>query len=127
MKIGALSRATGLPVATLRFYESEGLLESRRTSGNYRDFSQDAVSRAERICLYRSLDLTIPEIRTMLRLAETPTQSCDQVCALVRRHLEKVARQRQHLQTLETELERLLSICPGASTSGSCQILAELS
>lgn len=126
MKIGELASKTGLPVATLRFYESEGLLASERTSGNYRDFPEAAVAQAERIRLYRSLDLTLPEIRSILRLAETPTASCGQVCELIGQHLEKVQRQRERLQTLEAELQRLLAICPGPGTPGGCQILAEL-
>lgn len=126
MKIGELARKTGLPIATLRFYEMEGLLSSRRSSGNYRDFPEEAVGQAERIRLYRSLDLTLPEIRSMLRLAATPAASCGEVCELIGRHLEKVRCQRERLQNLEIELQRLLSICPGPTTPGECQILAEL-
>lgn len=126
MKIGELARRTGLPVATLRFYEMEGLLPSQRSGGNYRDFPEEAVARAERIRLYRSLDLTLPEIRSMLLLAENPVASCGQVCELIGQHLEKVRSQRQRLQNLEGELQRLLSICPGPSSPGECQILAEL-
>lgn len=125
MKIGELARKTSLPVATLRFYEGEGLLPSDRTSGNYRDFPDEAVAQAERIRLYRSLDLTLPEIRSMLLLAQTPTSSCGQVCELIGQHLQKVRRQRERLQNLEVELERLLAICPGPGTPGECQILAE--
>ena len=126
MKIGELARKTGLPIATLRFYEMEGLLDSQRSSGDYRDFPEEAVAQAERIRLYRSLDLTLPEIRSMLRLAETPASSCGQVCELIGHHLEKVRRQRERLQHLEIELQRLLTICPGPTTPGDCQILAEL-
>ncbi len=126
MKIGELARKTGLPIATLRFYEMEGLLESQRSSGNYRNFPEEAVARVERIRLYRSLDLTLPEIRSMLRLAETPASSCGQVCDLIGQHLDKVRRQRERLQNLEMELQRLLATCPGPSVPGGCQILAEL-
>lgn len=126
MKIGALARKTGLPVATLRFYEQEGLLPSSRSQGNYREFSDNVVALVERIRLYRSLDLSLPEIRSMLRLETTPAASCAEVCQLIGQHLERVRAQRRRLEELERELERLLSACPGPAAAGDCQVLAEL-
>lgn len=126
MRIGALARRTGLPVATLRFYAGEGLLPSRRSGGNYREFDDQSVALVERIRLYRSMELSLPEIRSMLRLEATPAASCGEVCKLIGQHLEKVRTQRLRLQDLEMELERLLSACPGPATPGDCQVLAEL-
>lgn len=125
MKIGELARRTGMSIPTLRFYETEGLIVSVRTEGNYRDFPEEAVSQAERIRSYRSLHLSLPEIKDMMRLALTPSASCAQVCGLISQHLHKVAQQRRQLQDLESELERLLALCSGSKQQG-CQILAEL-
>jgi DNA-binding transcriptional MerR regulator len=115
-----------MSIATLRFYETEGLIVSSRTEGNYRDFPEEAVIQAERIRSYRSLQLSLPEIKAMLRLDLTPSASCGQVCDLIGQHLQKVAQQRQQLQDLESELERLLALCSGSSERQGCQILAEL-
>lgn len=128
MKIGELSARTGLPVRTLRFYELEGLLQSERTAGNYREFPASAVAQAERIRMYRALDLSLPEIKSMLELSKTPQRSCSEVCRLIERHLGNVVQQRQRLENLEAELRRLLATCPGSDGAGSdgCRILADV-
>ncbi len=38
MRIGELSRASGVSARSLRYYEQQGLIHSRRTSGGWRDF-----------------------------------------------------------------------------------------
>ena len=46
MKIGDLARATECPIATVRYYEREGLLPApTRSSGNCRLYGQDHVER----------------------------------------------------------------------------------
>jgi DNA-binding transcriptional MerR regulator len=127
VKIGELSARTGLPVRTLRFYEAEGLLQSERTPGNYREFPVSAIAQAERIRMYRALDLSLPEIRSMLELSKTPERSCSEVCRLIEGHLGNIVEQRRRLEELETELRRLLAICPGSAApdSSGCKILAE--
>lgn len=51
--IGELSRRTGVPVRTIRFYCDEGVLESRRTSGGHRVF--DPAAAVDRLLLVRRL------------------------------------------------------------------------
>ena len=47
LSISAVSRRTGIPVSTLRFYEKElpGLFHIRKTSGGHRRYSDDDVER----------------------------------------------------------------------------------
>jgi DNA-binding transcriptional MerR regulator len=46
MRIGQLAAQAGYSVRTIRFYEQSGLLPTPdRTSGGYRDYDQDAVTR----------------------------------------------------------------------------------
>ncbi|WP_086824031.1 MerR family transcriptional regulator [Allokutzneria sp. NRRL B-24872] len=55
MRIGELSRRTGVSVRMLRYYEEQGLLSAARTSGGYRDYTEDVVERVGRIrCLLNS-------------------------------------------------------------------------
>ncbi|MEU2257045.1 MerR family transcriptional regulator [Nocardia xishanensis] len=51
--IGELSRRTGVPVRTLRFYCDEGILEPRRSSGGHRLF--DPVTTVDQVLLVRRL------------------------------------------------------------------------
>lgn len=52
MKIGELARITGASVRSLRYYEQQQLLLSRRTAGGQRIYDADAV---ERVTLIKEL------------------------------------------------------------------------
>ncbi len=53
MRIGDLSRRTGVSPRSLRYYEEQGLLLSTRTPGGHREYGEDAVERVDRIqCLF---------------------------------------------------------------------------
>jgi DNA-binding transcriptional MerR regulator len=52
MRIGELADRTGASVRSLRYYEQVGLVRSRRTAGNQREFDDAAV---ERVRLIRDL------------------------------------------------------------------------
>ncbi|NGO73643.1 MerR family transcriptional regulator [Streptomyces boncukensis] len=45
MKIGELSRRTGVSVRSLRYYEQKDMLVSDRTPGGHRDYPEAAVDR----------------------------------------------------------------------------------
>jgi DNA-binding transcriptional MerR regulator len=47
VKIGELSRRTGVPTRMLRYYEEQGLLSSERRPNGYRDYAASAVDDVE--------------------------------------------------------------------------------
>ncbi|KAB7845027.1 MerR family transcriptional regulator [Streptomyces mobaraensis] len=49
MRIGELSRRTGVSERALRYYEQQGLLTSERTAGGHREFGEAAVDRV--VCI----------------------------------------------------------------------------
>ncbi|KAB2343644.1 MerR family transcriptional regulator [Actinomadura rudentiformis] len=64
--IGELSRLTGVPVRTIRFYCDEGVLAVRRSSGGHRRFDPDAVERLRLVRRLRGLGLGLPAIANVL-------------------------------------------------------------
>ena len=74
--IGELSRRSGAPASTLRFYEDEGLLHPARTPGGQRRYRRDALRRVAFIRVGQRVGMPLREIREALdRLPEgrTPT------------------------------------------------------
>ncbi len=68
LTIGELSRRTGLPVKTLRFYSDEGLLPpAERTASGYRLYSEDQVVRLELIRTLREAGIGLETIHRVLR------------------------------------------------------------
>ena len=82
LRISQLSSVTGVPATTLRFYESEGLLPAERTPNGYRVYDDRAQQRLSFITAAKSLNLSLPEIKLLLRVWEKDS------CAAVKAELE---------------------------------------
>src|ERR1700757_2475850 len=90
-KIGELAKRTGCLVETIRFYEQERLLLApARSEGNYRLYTNVHVERLQFIRHCRSLDMTLEEIRNLLRFRDAPDENCSEVDTLLEEHIEHV-------------------------------------
>lgn len=128
MKIGALAKATGTPVETIRFYEREGLLpEPPRTEGNYRIYTPAHAERLSFVRHCRSLDMTLDEIRVLLRFKDAPSDNCASVNTLLDEHIGHVGERIRGLRQLEKQLKSLRAQCQMAQDAAHCGILTELS
>ena len=112
MKIGELASATGTQAETIRYYEREGLLpESRRTRSNYRIYSRQHMERLLFIRRCRTLDMTLNEIRALLRFNDAEQDNCTEVNALLDEHIGHVANRIRELKKLEKQLKDLRKYC----------------
>jgi Cd(II)/Pb(II)-responsive transcriptional regulator len=128
MKIGELARRTNTQVETIRYYEREGLLpETARSEGNYRIYDQAHAERLSFIRHCRSLDMTLDEIRVLLRFKDAPAENCGEVNALLDAHIGHVAERMRELRQLERQLKSLRELCRETQDAAHCGILAELS
>ena len=127
MKIGELAKATGTPVETIRFYEREGVLVSpTRTQANYRVYEQAHADRLGFVRHCRSLDMTLDEIRVLLRFKDAPSEDCGEVNALLDEHINHVALRIRELRALEKDLRALRCMCDERHAAKDCGILQEL-
>lgn len=128
MKIGQLSSHADIPIETIRYYEREGLLpDVARSDANYRVYGDDHLERLAFIRNCRALDMTLSEVRTLLRHKDSPDQDCADVNALLEEHLGHVKRRIDALQGLARDLTALRERCGEASDAASCGILQDLS
>ena len=65
MDIGEVSRRSGVPVSTLRYYEEKGLIASIGRRGLRRQFDPGVVERLALIALGRSASFSLDEIARM--------------------------------------------------------------
>ncbi|AWI28699.1 redox-sensitive transcriptional activator SoxR [Streptomyces sp. ICN441] len=75
--VGELAHRSGAAPSALRFYEREGLISSRRTSGNQRRYSRDTLRRVAFIRTSQRLGIPLAAIREVLGLLpddRTPTR-----------------------------------------------------
>ena len=126
MKIGELSRSTGCPVATLRFYEKEGLLQAPgRAGNNYRIYGEEDARRVGFIMHCRLLGFSLAEIRAFLDFRNSPCESCGWINDLVERHIARIDRQIAALQHFKSHFESLRQRCDGTQRE-RCGILESL-
>jgi Cd(II)/Pb(II)-responsive transcriptional regulator len=127
MKIGELAQRTNTQVVTIRYYEREGLLsEPSRSDGNYRIYGEEHSERVSFIRHCRGLDMTLDEIRVLLRLKDAPTENCREVNELLDEHIGHVAERIRDLRQLEKQLKSLRETCLGGQDAQHCGILTEL-
>lgn len=124
MKIGELAHASGTPAETIRFYEREGLLSTpERTEGNYRIYTEVHADRLGFIRQCRNLDMTLDEVRVLLRFKDAPQADCSEVNALLDEHIGHVAMRIHELRTLEKTLRALCTQCVSPHAAMDCGIL----
>lgn len=99
MRIGEVSRLSGVSARMLRHYDRIGLVQpSERTSAGYRDYGDDDLRRLLQVEALRSLGLPLRHVADALSDADaTPTDILDRVIA---RTVETIAREQELLGRL---------------------------
>lgn len=127
MKIGELALAAQAQVETIRYYEREGLLhQAPRTEGNYRIYGAPQLERLGFIRHCRTLDMTLDEIRLLLRFKDAPQADCGEVNVLLDEHIGHVATRIRALRQLEKQLKALREQCVEVQDAAHCGILNKI-
>ncbi|CAN5388707.1 helix-turn-helix domain-containing protein [soil metagenome] len=123
--IGGASRACGIKVPTIRYYEQIELLPSPpRTDGNRRLYEESDLKRLRFIRHARELGFEIEPIRELLALAGDPSGPCESADSLARSHLAAIDHKIARLTALRSEVARMAD-CPNGS-SASCRVIEVL-
>ena len=121
--IGEASKASGVKVPTIRYYEQIGLLPvPPRTEGNRRLYDRNDVQRLVFIRHARDLGFEVNAIRTLLDLQDNPDQSCAAADAIARARLSDVEHRIAKLLSLKTELQRMLE-CTAHGRIDQCRVI----
>ncbi|GGR78549.1 redox-sensitive transcriptional activator SoxR [Streptomyces humidus] len=72
LTVGQLAARSGAAVSALHFYESKGLISSRRTAGNQRRYDRDALRRVAFVRAAQRVGIPLATIRDAL--AELPEE-----------------------------------------------------
>ena len=78
LTVGQLAERSGVATSAIRFYESRGLVHSRRTSGNQRRYGRATLRRVAFIRTAQRVGLTLEEVAEALATlpaGRTPTKA----------------------------------------------------
>ena len=120
MRIGELSKLTGVAVETIRFYEKQGLLpEAQRSLNNYRQYGEGHVRRLHFIKHCRSLDMGLDEIRLLTNVNATSREDAERIHAIVNAHIHRIDKQIEDLRKLRQHFGLLALCCKGNHADGT--------
>jgi MerR family transcriptional regulator, copper efflux regulator len=109
LKIGEVSRQTGIGIETLRFYEKSGLLDKpARTYSGYRMYSSDVLDRLSFIKRAQVLGFSLDEIKKVIDDARRGHSPCEEVREIVRKRLEEMDQRMQEMARCRKELAETL-------------------
>ncbi|QLE39899.1 heavy metal-responsive transcriptional regulator [Nostoc sp. C052] len=108
--IGQVTDLTGIPIRTIRYYESLGLINSlKRTEGGFRQFSLDVLTRLAFIKRAQNLGLSLEEIGNILQVYDQGQTPCGEIKEKLEEKVLQIDRQIDQLLTLRSEIKGLLS------------------
>jgi DNA-binding transcriptional MerR regulator len=112
MKIHELAKKTGLTAPTIRFYEQEGLLDSRyvrRRENNYRDYSEEAIEYLLIIKEARAAGFALAEVKELDKHCHGDDLDSLEVTAVLRRKMAEVSEKIAALERAQTYLASKLT------------------
>lgn len=112
--IGQAARMSGVSSTNIRFYEAKGLIGRPGSEGSYRFYSDEDVHQLRFVRQLRSLDMTLDEVRTLLRLDFRSKADCITAREALDAHIGHVRERLGELRELEKNLLDLRNRCDGA-------------
>lgn len=126
MNIGQAARLSGLNNKTIRYYESIGLVDSRRQANGYRDYTAADLERLRFLQRARVVGFSLEECRELLELYSDPSRRSADVKALVTARVKQVEEQLESLEAMRETLLTMAAHCQG-DESADCAIIDSLS
>jgi MerR family transcriptional regulator, copper efflux regulator len=124
LRIGEIAKISGFSVKTIRFYCDQGLLHTARSEGRYRIFSLESLAELEIIRALRSMDVPISELARILEVRRAGICNCSVIKDSISTNMASIDSRIQMLQTMKSELARLLSSwqdCGGAKSADAAK------
>lgn len=122
LTIGALARAAGVNIDTVRFYERAGLMPvAARTASSYRVYSADDLGQLRFIRRAKTLGFALDEIAELLKLSRGGARAG--VKALAQRRLADLERRIRELTVFRDALAQYAHACSGHGPVEGCPII----
>lgn len=109
LKIGEVSRESGIGIEALRFYERSGLLgKPVRSASGYRLYERDVLERLSFIKKAQTLGFTLDEIGRIIKDARSGASPCLEVREIVGRRLVALDERMREMRRYRKELAETL-------------------
>lgn len=125
LTIGQISRAAGVHVETIRYYQGLGLVRApQRPAQGFRRYGQADVARLRFIKRAQQLGFTLDEVKALLQLEDG--QSCRETRLLAENKLALIEQRLSDLTRIRRLLKQLIGECESGKRPRACPIIATL-
>lgn len=125
--IGEMARLTGVPTATLRYYERMGLIPPPpRTTSGYRRYSAQALARVRIVLRAKQLGFSLSEIGELLDMLAHRRHSCHHQHCRIAGKLAEMDSKIHELSQIRERLQVLSQACGNETPIGACPVLVAL-
>jgi len=125
MNISEVSKATGLPAKTIRYYEEIDLIHPMRQANGYRAFRETDLHKLAFVARARSLGFPVESCRSLLALYDDETRASADVKQIAKSHLTEIDQKLAELTAMRDTLRVLVKACAGDDRP-DCPILRDL-
>ncbi|MGB3725679.1 MAG: MerR family transcriptional regulator [Glaciecola sp.] len=105
--VGQLSKASGISVRTLHFYDQKHLLRAKRDLNGYRSYSDYDAALLQQIIIYRQMDMSLDDIATIIH-----ADNFDLLSALHKQH-ELLIQRRENTDDMIKRIEVSIKMVKG--------------
>jgi MerR family redox-sensitive transcriptional activator SoxR len=122
LTVGELAARSGVSVSALHFFERQGLITSRRTSGNQRRYRRDALRRVALIRIAQRVGIPLKEVAGVLALlpqSRAPTR--EDWALLAQSWQQRLDERMHHLRQLRNEFADCIGC--GCLSIDRCRLL----
>ena len=127
LRIGQVAKKSRVGVETVRFYESEGLIElSERSMSGYRQFSESVIKQIQFIQHAKKLGFTLKDIRELIKLKSTGNSRCNIIKATASSKIADIQEKVDALEQMKMALQPLVAQCKSSDPISDCPILNAL-
>lgn len=114
MNIGQASKATGVSVKMIRYYESIGLIKAPlRTDSGYRVYSDNEVHTLRFISKARDLGFSVDQMSDLLAIWRDRSRASGDVKAIALEHVAALDEKAEALRAMSDTLRHLAEHCHG--------------
>jgi DNA-binding transcriptional MerR regulator len=111
LKIGQLSKATGISTRSIRHYEKKNLIKASRLDNDYREFEKTSIERIKLIQMYLGLGMSTDEISEIFQghnevSYDDRDEFCVEMLEAYEEKRDRVVKQIQALTTIQNRLEQ---------------------
>jgi MerR family transcriptional regulator, mercuric resistance operon regulatory protein len=125
MTIGALAKAAGVNVETVRYYQRRGLIPTPTKSlGGQRRYPESVLHQITFIRRGQTLGFTLEEIAKLLDLVGS--RDCKTGRAMAEKKVLEIATRMAELKRMSRQLELLVEQCNANRTGKPCPVIAHL-